>query len=518
MSDASQILIADGDRGRCKRLAEACAARGYSVASAKDGPSALEAALADVPDVLVAPVDLAMIGAAKLAEILRANPRTQAVRVLFLGEEDDTAGAGGFFDDTVALEATSEDVALRIEAMLAQRDRIDAVEREADAEQEVQGKLSQIPLTDLLQLFNMNQRTGTIELERSENSGGEERGTLVLREGNLIQATTGRVEGEKALFRLLAWSDGTFAFTPGRVTMAPRITTPTRALLMEAMRQIDEWDRVGESLPPLSSRARLSVGQDELPNAVHPLTQELLGLLGQFEEIRELLDQSAFPDYQVLRTLQTLVDRGWVKLLREGSRGEDGPDDALFEGGAKRRLREWLQVNRPRGAAPGDAKLLLASTDPAATRDFVRLLGGLPGMRLTEPFQEGRFRSQDLLPIGRLKVDDGVGIEILHVPSGAAFEASWRVVAQGALGTLLLMSQPGPEAEQPLRNVIEVLRGLPSSRLFHVMLLPKGERLAADELQPHLSLLDQASLFLVPLEEDRSPVGLLKAILTRVLP
>jgi len=517
MTTAAQVLIADGATSRAREISSACTARGYAVTLTTDGPSALEAALADVPDVLVAPLDLALIDAPQLAKILRANPRTQAVRVLFLGPEGRIQLDQGFFDDVVAEDSDADDIALRIEAMLAQRERFDAVEREAEAAQEVQGRLQQIPLTDLLQLFHMNRRTGTIEVERTEAGGAEERGTLVLREGNLIQATTGRVDGEKALYRLLGWPDGSFAFTPGRVTMEARITTPTRALLMEALRQLDEWDRVAESLPSTSARARLAVPASQIPAAVHPLTQELLGLLEEHEEIRDLLDHSGHPDYQVLRSLQTLVEQGWVRLLRDAGR-DDGGTGAVFEAAAKRRLREWLAASRPRGSALGDAKLLLASTDAAATRDFVRLLGGLPGMRLSSVFQEDGFDESDLAPIGRLRVDETLGIELVHVPTGPGFQATWPALAQGALGTLLLMGRPGPDPEAPLRPLIEALRGRQPARLFHVMLLPKGERLVTEELEPHLSLLEESSLILLPVEDGRDAEGLLRVMFSRVLP
>ena len=33
-----------------------------------------------------------------------------------------------------------------------------------------------------------------------------------MRDGDVVQAAAGSVEGEKALFRLLGWRDGTFAF------------------------------------------------------------------------------------------------------------------------------------------------------------------------------------------------------------------------------------------------------------------------------------------------------------------
>ena len=158
------------------------------------------------------------------------------------------------------------------------------------------------------------------------------------------------------------------------------------------------------------------------------------------------------------------------------------------------------------------------SSDAAATRDFVRLLAGLPGMRVDSAFQDGRLDASDLAPVGRLRVDESLGIELIHVPVDEAFAPAWPALAQGALGTLLLMARPEGDPEAPLRPLIETLRARQPARLFHVMLLPKGERLAREELQPHLSLLDDASLILLPVEDGRDAEGLLRAMITRVLP
>ena len=51
-----------------------------------------------------------------------------------------------------------------------------------------------------------------------------------------------------------------------------------------------------------------------------------------------------------------------------------------------------------------------------------------------------------------------------------------------------------------------------------MVLLRKGERTSPDELREHLSLLDEASLFLVPVESPKSAVALLTDMFGRVLP
>ena len=118
--------------------------------------------------------------------------------------------------------ADADEIALRVEGLLAQRARIDAAWRDSEADRELQGRLSQIPLTDLLQLFHMNRRSGMIELSRRESGEREERGTIWVRDGNLVQSAAGSVEGEKALFRLLGWRDGTLQLHARTACSSPR--------------------------------------------------------------------------------------------------------------------------------------------------------------------------------------------------------------------------------------------------------------------------------------------------------
>ena len=171
-----------------------------------------------------------------------------------------------------------------------------------------------------------------------------------------------------------------------------------------------------------------------------------------------------------------------------------------------------------RGAPAGEAKLLLASADAEATRAFVRALRGLPGMQPSRAARGEGLAPTDLLPVGWLTVDESVRIELLHVPADPAFSACWPAVAQDSLGALVVLQHPAAESEAALRPLLVALRDHGADRIFHVLLLPKGERLAAEELQPSLTLLDEASLFLVPMEGQRDPIGLMRAALDRVLP
>lgn len=503
------VVVADANPDRADRIREACAVRGFATRAVTNGADALEACVAEVPEVLVAVGPLALIEAGKLVEILRTNPRTRRVRFVFLTDAE-PGSPGEWGAAQLPLDADSDEVGERIADLMTRSSELDAMMRES--REEVEGRLAQIPLADLLQLFHLNRRSGTFELRRRTADGRTERGRVHLHEGDVVQAVTGPVDGEKALFRLLGWSEGSFAFRPEPITIAPRIATTTRALLMEGMRQLDEWRRLRAELPSLDAHVALRVRSGALPSVVHPLTQEVLLLLELYSQVSEVVDHASYPDYQVLRTLQTLVQRGIVEV-RAGA-PVPPPDSGLFRATQVRRVREWLGA---RGGVQRDGKLLIASTGPAVTRDFLRVLRGVPGL-VPHPRMADGIAAHTLGPIARLRLEDDLGIELVHVPVSASYAPLWPLAGHGAIGTMLLLEGPLAEGVAALRPLADSLRALPRSRLLHLLLLHPGEVGLADEMRRNVELVEEATLFLLPLEGRRDPLDLLRSAFSRLLP
>jgi hypothetical protein len=245
----------------------------------------------------------------------------------------------------------------------------------------------------------------------------------------------------------------------------------------------------------------------------------VLVILELYARVQDVVDHCSYPDYQVLRTLHTLIRRGMVELRR-------GPDPAtappaetrLFAPARIARLREWMEASRPRGAPPRDAKLLVVASDAGATRDFVRMLGRLPGVAIDERFTTGSYSVDDLTSLGRITVDEGLGIELVHTPIGERFAPLWPMAGHGALGALFLLAGPASRAVESVRGALTALRRMPRARIFSLLLLEKGERVVPEEVRENLALLDQGSLFLIPLESNEKSGSLLREMLQRVLP
>jgi CheY-like chemotaxis protein len=503
------VLVADANPDRADRIREACAVRGFATRAVANGADALESCVADLPEVLVTVGALALIDAPKLVEILRTNPRTRRVRFVFLSDGD-AAGIAEWGAVQLPLDADPDEVGEQVAGQMARSIELETAVGEA--REEVEGRLSQIPLADLLQLFHLNRRSGTVELRRRTDDGRTERGRVHLRDGDVVQAVTGPVDGEKALFRLLGWNEGSFAFRSEPIDLEPRVTTTTRALLMEGMRQLDEWRGMRSELPSLDAHVALRVRSSELPSVVHPLTQEVLLLLELYSLVGDVVDHSSFPDYQVLRTLQTLVQRGIVEV-RPGA-PVPAPDAGLFRPAQLRRLREWLEL-RGDGTSARDAKLVVASARPEATRDFFRRLRGVPGM-VPHPHMEDGIRADALGPIARLRLEDDLGIEFVHLPTAPGYAPLWPFAGYGALGTLLLVDGVGAEAIAALEGIGDALRALPRARVFRVVLLDAGQAAPADEIRSGVD--EDPTLILLPLDDRRDPLELMRGVFSRLVP
>jgi CheY-like chemotaxis protein len=515
----TEVLIADSNTGRGRRVANALEAAGQVCRVAPHGAAGLEIALADQPRVIVAQVDLPLVDAGKLSEILRANPRTRSVRFLFLGGEVEDANPGGIGDTALDAHAELDDVLDAVSVLLERQQRIESLEARAGADLEFAGVLTELRPAEVLQMLHLRGATGRLVFEPEDEGAATGAGEVSFHEGDILAAEVGPIRGEKALFRMLDWWSGSFAFVPGAIEGGAEITTPTRSVLAEGLRQLQEWNRLAPKLPPLESPVKLRVERGELPHIVHPLTQEVLSLLEEDDRVGDIVDHCGHPDYQVLRTLHTLSERGIIEIGRAQIAPVEQPAAAaLFNEAQCRRLRGFAQAGLGRDAHVPDTKLLVVATSEAVCGQFAALLEKVSTVELSPRYQRGELRAGALETLARIDVAGEFAIDLIHLPTDPAHEALWAMAGHGALGTIFLLDASLGESTARLAPVTRALTSLPDARTFHVALLGDGERLSPDELRENLSLLDEASLFLLPIASSKDPGSLLRSLFARIVP
>ncbi|MGE5346245.1 MAG: DUF4388 domain-containing protein [Acidithiobacillales bacterium] len=175
-----------------------------------------------------------------------------------------------------------------------------------------QGSLSDLPLSDIVQLVAVSGKTGMFSLTRAS-----EQGAVYLQNGQITHARAGDVEGEDAIYALALWTTGTFQFSPGVEIGKQTITRSNTNLLMEAARRSDEWKILSKKIPSTDATPRL-VASDRLAGPITLTPQEWIVITRcdgrtTIDEIARGLKKSSF---DVAKTLFGLVTAALVEVGR----------------------------------------------------------------------------------------------------------------------------------------------------------------------------------------------------------
>ena len=181
------------------------------------------------------------------------------------------------------------------------------------ANKPMSGSIDEIPLPDLLQLLSTSRKSGVLSVR---GEGGH--GRIYLRKGQIYYSTIDDsydLSPRKAAFRMLTWTTGTFELEPpDEKSVLEEIQESTEALLMEGMRQLDEYNRI---LPDLPAR------EDPLglPNPLQPALKELqpaeldtLQLVINYGQFQAVLDRSPRTDLETAQMLLTLIQKDYVTV------------------------------------------------------------------------------------------------------------------------------------------------------------------------------------------------------------
>src|SRR5512136_1298449 len=100
----------------------------------------------------------------------------------------------------------------------------------------LQGSLADISLPDVIQLVSVSGKTGVFTI-----SGEGADGKIFLKDGQIVDAAAGKLNGELAVYEMATWRKGQFIFTANVAADRVTVTKSNTSLMMEAARRIDEY-------------------------------------------------------------------------------------------------------------------------------------------------------------------------------------------------------------------------------------------------------------------------------------
>jgi pSer/pThr/pTyr-binding forkhead associated (FHA) protein len=192
--------------------------------------------------------------------------------------------------------------------------RPQAAQAAATATGLISGKLDEVPLTDLLQLFSSSRKSGVLIIHSHRE------GRIYLREGRVFYGMLSddpEVPPEKAFYRLLQWRRGTFVLEPPDDTFElpmDEIEMSTESLMMEGMRQLDEIANLGDDVPDFHDG--LVIARPLVP-PLRSLTPELLDSLQlavNYSTVENVLNRSLASDLDTMQDLVYLIRNGYLSV------------------------------------------------------------------------------------------------------------------------------------------------------------------------------------------------------------
>ena len=182
------------------------------------------------------------------------------------------------------------------------------------------GSLSELPLSDVIQLVSVSGKTGSFNIQRDE-----EHGRIYLRAGQIVDALVGSLRGERAVYEMATWSEGTCSFKPGDESDEVTIRISNASLMIEAARRLDEWRVLRRKIPSLELVPYFTIreeGADQV--TLSPQEWILITRIDGELSIEQIAADLKWAPFEVSKLLFGMITNGLVALARPGERAGHG--------------------------------------------------------------------------------------------------------------------------------------------------------------------------------------------------
>jgi hypothetical protein len=125
----------------------------------------------------------------------------------------------------------------KVDTLLSRAQRVKDVDDEKVSKKKgFEGNLADLTLAEMIQLINLNKRSGTLEIS------SDKQGKIIFENGEMIYSELNKdIFAEAAINQMVTFKEGLFKFDPSTVKNVERnIQGPTMNVLLEACRIMDE--------------------------------------------------------------------------------------------------------------------------------------------------------------------------------------------------------------------------------------------------------------------------------------
>ncbi len=175
------------------------------------------------------------------------------------------------------------------------------------------GSIEEVPLPDLLQLFATSKKSGVLVIRTESDDVGK----IYMRKGVIYYASINDLDDVppmKSIFRMLTWQKGLFDLDPPDEREFPNeMNLSVQEVLMEGLRQLDEFNEIRNELPDLNTRLMLS--QPVIPplRDLKPEELDILQLAHNYGHLETVLNKSLATDLETVQIILKLIKGAYLR-------------------------------------------------------------------------------------------------------------------------------------------------------------------------------------------------------------
>jgi DNA-binding response OmpR family regulator len=241
----TKVLVVDDDPQILRLFTFTFKNTDFKAITATHGTSGLELYDAERPDIIICDILMPDMDGFEFCMRIREGNINPMVPFIFMTTADsegmEVKGYRAGADDFMAKPIEREELINRMERLLERRRRLNNFSAVGAADDAVlQGDLTEIGLTEIIQMLALNNRSGILLIRAEDKSTAR----LYFDTGKLLHSDGDFGEGLTSLTRLVGLQNGTFSFDAraDKMSIERSIDAPTMSVIMEACRLHDEMN------------------------------------------------------------------------------------------------------------------------------------------------------------------------------------------------------------------------------------------------------------------------------------
>ncbi len=174
------------------------------------------------------------------------------------------------------------------------------------------GSIEEVPLPDLLQLFGTSKKSGVLVVRTDDDVG-----KIFMRKGLIYFVLINDLDDVpplKSMYRLLSWQKGLFDLDPPDEREFPNeINVSVQEVLMEGLRQMDEFNNIKDKLPDLHAKLVLTSPLVPPLRDLKPEELDVIQLAHNFGHLETIMNKSHASDLDTAQIVLKLVKANYLR-------------------------------------------------------------------------------------------------------------------------------------------------------------------------------------------------------------